>query len=71
MKIFSAGGGVAYPASLVDTSAWAVVHGLRYVALPCLLLFAASLFIRVRNANLSASMGWGDSRTAGYPNTSC
>ena len=45
---------------LEESGTWAIVHGLRYIALPCLLIFAASLFMRIRGGSSStSSTGWG------------
>lgn len=44
---------------LDEAGTWALVHGLRYVALAGLLLFSASLFIRTCGARVSSSTGWG------------
>lgn len=38
---------------------WAIVHGLRYVALVCIVLFAAGLFVRTCCTRSTPTTGWG------------
>ncbi len=47
----------AYLASQAST--WAVIHGLRNLALPCLVFFAAAMFLRTCCLRSPAPTGWG------------
>jgi len=42
-----------------EASTWALVHGLRNVALPCLVVFAAAVFVRTCSRRPSSALGWG------------
>jgi hypothetical protein len=41
-----------------ETGTWAIVHGMRYVAIVCIIIFSASLYMKTKGNN-SLSMGWG------------
>ncbi|QQS40712.1 MAG: hypothetical protein IPM63_15280 [Acidobacteriota bacterium] len=47
----------AYLAAEADS--WSFVHGSRYVAFACLVLFAAALYVRVSSGDVASSGGWG------------
>lgn len=38
---------------------WAIVHGIRYVAIVCIVLFVAGLFVRTCGTRSAPSTGWG------------
>jgi hypothetical protein len=42
-----------------EAGAWAVVHGFRYVAFTCIVLFAAGLFSRTSCTRANQTAGWG------------
>ena len=42
-----------------EAGTWAVVHGFRYLAFACVVLFATGLFSRVSQAGAAAGGGWG------------
>ena len=42
-----------------EAGAWAVVHGFRYLAFTCIVLFAAALFSRTCRTRTASTMGWG------------
>ena len=44
---------------LDEAGNWAIVHGIRYVAVICIVLFAAGLFVRTCCIRSSATTGWG------------
>ena len=44
---------------LDEAGNWAIVHGIRYVAVVCIVLFAAGLFVRTCCIRSTASAGWG------------
>lgn len=41
-----------------EASNWAIVHGFRYVAFACVVLFAAALFSRCVSRTTGSSLGW-------------
>jgi hypothetical protein len=41
-----------------ESGTWAIVHGMRYVAIVCIIIFSAGLYMKTRGSN-SLSMGWG------------
>ena len=41
-----------------ETSNWAIVHGLRYIAFSCATLFSAGLFIKIYRNSKTSSYGW-------------
>jgi hypothetical protein len=42
-----------------EAATWAIVHGFRYVAFACLLLFSAGLFARTCCTRAGQTIGWG------------
>lgn len=42
-----------------EASTWAIVHGFRYIALACIVLFAAGLFARTCRTRTDSTTGWG------------
>ena len=42
-----------------EAGTWAIVHGIRYVALVCIVLFAAGLFVRTCCIRKTSTTGWG------------
>ena len=44
---------------LDEAGHWAIVHGIRYVAVVCIVLFAAGLFVRTCCIRSTATTGWG------------
>ena len=42
-----------------EAATWAIVHGIRYVALVCIVLFAAGLFVRTCCTRSTPTTGWG------------
>jgi hypothetical protein len=44
---------------VTESRNWAVVHGLRYIAFPCVLLFAVSLYVRTGWLHAERRSGWG------------
>jgi len=42
-----------------EAGTWALVHGLRNLALPCLVVFAAAMFVRTCCLRPSSATGWG------------
>jgi hypothetical protein len=42
-----------------EAGTWALVHGFRYIALVCIVLFAAGLFSRTCSSRTSGAVGWG------------
>jgi hypothetical protein len=42
-----------------EARTWAIVHGLRNLALPCLVVFAAAVFVRTCCLRTSSATGWG------------
>lgn len=42
-----------------EAGTWAIIHGLRYVAIVCIVIFSAGLFIKTRGTRLSSATGWG------------
>jgi hypothetical protein len=42
-----------------EAGTWAVVHGFRYVAFACVVLFAAGLFCRILGSGTLGGVGWG------------
>jgi len=44
---------------LDEAGNWAIVHGIRYVAVVCIVLFAAGLFVRTCCIRSTATTGWG------------
>jgi hypothetical protein len=42
-----------------EAGTWAIVHGIRYVAMVCIVLFVAGLFVRTCCTRSSSNMGWG------------
>ena len=44
---------------LNEAGNWAIVHGIRYVALVCIVLFAAGLFVRTCCTRSTPTTGWG------------
>ena len=43
----------------LEASNWAVVHGVRYLAIVCIIIFATALFLRTRDRAFSVATGWG------------
>ncbi len=44
---------------LSEAETWGIVHGFRYIAFVCVVLFAAALFSRTCLTNKSKAIGWG------------
>ena len=44
---------------LEEAGNWAIVHGIRYMAVVCIVLFAAGLFVRTCCIRSTATTGWG------------
>ena len=42
-----------------EAGSWAIVHGIRYVAVVCIVLFAAGLFARTCSTRSTPNIGWG------------
>jgi len=42
-----------------EAGSWAIVHGVRYVAVVCIVLFAAGLFVRTCCTRSTPTTGWG------------
>jgi len=42
-----------------ESGTWAIVHGFRYVAFTCIVLFAAALFVRTCGTRAAQTTGWG------------
>lgn len=42
-----------------EAGTWAIVHGIRYIAVVCIVLFAAGLFVRTCCIRSVATTGWG------------
>lgn len=42
-----------------EASTWAIVHGFRYIAFTCIVLFAAGLFSRISRTRPAYTTGWG------------
>ena len=44
---------------LDEKGAWTIIHGLRYVAIVCIIIFSAALFTTTRGTRSSSATGWG------------
>lgn len=42
-----------------EAGTWAIIHGLRYVAIVCIVVFSAGLFMKTRGTRSSSATGWG------------
>lgn len=41
-----------------EAGTWRIVHGMRYLAVVCLTVFLAAMFLRIQRANVHSSGGW-------------
>ena len=44
---------------LREKGIWSIVHGLRYVAIVCIVVFSAALFVKTSHKRSTATTGWG------------
>jgi hypothetical protein len=42
-----------------EKGTWAIVHGMRYIAIVCIIIFSAGLFVKTCRTRTSLSLGWG------------
>lgn len=42
-----------------EAGTWAIIHGLRYVAIVCTVVFSAGMFMKTRDTRSSSATGWG------------
>lgn len=42
-----------------EANSWAIIHGIRYIAIVCIVIFSAGIFIKLKEKASPTAIGWG------------